>query len=135
MAKDGNGPWENRHDEIHFTLKGGAILDYPVVPYYTISNVQFIPNDNKTELTAKFTVTQVGESQGLASVFLLIGKTRFIDLATTVKQATSSGTTGEVTLTIDLSDLSKEKALFARVGARIKNVDEAVYSTEIYSIR
>ena len=135
VAKDGNGPWENRHDEIHFTLKGGAILDYPVVPYYTISNVQFIPNDNKTELTAKFTVTQVGESQGLASVFLLIGKTRFIDLATTVKQATSSGTTGEVTLTIDLSDLSKEKALFARVGARIKNVDEAVYSTEIYSIR
>ena len=110
-------------------------MDYPVVPYYTISNVQFIPNDNKTELTAKFTVTQVGESQGLASVFLLIGKTRFIDLATTVKQATSSGTTGEVTLTIDLSDLSKEKALFARVGARIKNVDEAVYSTEIYSIR
>ena len=29
VAKDGNGPWENRHDEIHFTLKGGAILDYP----------------------------------------------------------------------------------------------------------
>ena len=135
VAKDGNGPWENRHDEIHFMLKGGAILDYPVIHYYTISDVQFIPNDNKTELTAKFTVTQVGESQGLASVFLLIGKTRFIDLATTVKQATSSGVTGEITLTVDLSDLSKEKALFARVGARIKNVDEAVYSTEIYSIR
>ena len=106
-----------------------------MVPYYKISNVQFIPNVSKTYLTAKFTLTQVGESQGLASVFLLIGKTRFIDLATTVKQVTSSGVTGEVTLPIDLSDLSKERALFARVGARIKNVDEAVYSTEIYSIR
>lgn len=132
VARDNNGPWENRHDTVEIIVSGSTQVDYPVVPYYTITDEQYVMEGNI--LKASFTVTKVGESKGIELVSLMVNKTTFVDLTSNVKQVSSNGNTGKVELSLDLSDIN-EKAIFARVGLKILEVGEPIYSAEVKKLK
>lgn len=135
VAKNGLGPWESRHDTVHVDVKGDTEVNYEVVPYYTISDVKYSLGKDSV-LTATFNVTKVSSSAQPGTVGLLVNKTRFVDLQASIKSTGVPGTTGKVTLTLDLKDkLKSEHYLFARVYVKPGGVDEALYSVDPYQVK
>lgn len=138
VAKDGLGPWENRHDTVYINdVQKMTTVDYPVIPFYTISDERYELSPDSI-LTAKFTVTQVSEQAQVGQMGLLVNKTQFVDLSTNcnLKSTNSVTSTGEATMTLDIKDLMKsQKFLFARVYVKPGGCDEAVYSVEPYRVK
>lgn len=136
VAKDGVGPWENRHDTIHFDVKGNVELDYPVVPYFTISDEQYSLSPDSV-LTATFRVERVSQTAAVQACGLIVNRTRFVDM--TSSDGSVAGIQdgeGNVTATFDLKTLMREqKFLFARVYVKIRDVEEAIYSVEPYQVK
>jgi len=136
VARDANGPWENRHDTVHFSVRGkNIVVDYPVIPFYTISDVQYTIENNI--LKATFNVTEVGESDGIESVSLIVNRTTFVDLnEPTDKTTLPAVSPGNISLSLNIANhLENEHALYARVAVKIRNIQEAVYSNTVYKIK
>lgn len=131
VAKDGAGPWENRHDTIYIDNVGkGIVVDYPVVPYFIIKNEKYELSADSV-LTAKFIVQQVSEQAELSSVGLVVNYTKYIDTSINAGSVSGTGNIGECTLSMDLKDVmkaQKNRHVFARVYVKNKGVDEALYS-------
>lgn len=137
VAKDKNGPWENKHDTINFTVKGSTIQDYTVVPYYTISNETF--NKSGNIVTATFSVDKVSSlSNTIEAVYLFINKTGFVDNSSecNIQNVSVKGNVGNVSISLNLNDNSlNQKFLFARVGLKVSGVSDLVYSTTVGQIK
>ena len=135
VAKDGNGPWENRHDTLIVDVNRNLETDYEVVPYYTISDVNYTVSPDSI-LTAQFTVTQVSENANIGTMGVLVNKTQFVDLTSNVKSTSSPGQTGKISLSMDIKNaLKNERYLFARIFVKNADVDEALYTVDIHQLK
>ncbi len=136
VAKDGIGPWENRHDTVYIDkVNGDMVVDYPVVPYFLIKNVKYTLNEDSV-LMADFTVEQVSEKAKIASAGIVVNKTKFVDLTINLKSAGVSGKVGDISVSVDLKDAMKQQRyLFARVYVKNQDVDQALYSVESYQVK
>lgn len=127
VSRKGNGPWESKQDTIAVTVKGNTKVDYPVTPFYTISNETFTLNGNK--LTATFNINFVSGAQAVDRAILVVNKTIFVDESAQIARVdkTNPGT-GQVTMTLDLSTTVMSNVLLtARVGVKVSG-REAIYS-------
>ncbi len=136
VAKDGVGPWENRHDTIYFDMKGSIELDYPVTPYFTISDEHYSLAPDSV-LTATFRVNRVSDEAVMQACGLIVNRTRFVDMTSSDGSVAGQvDAQGVVTAKFDLKQLMREqKFLFARVYVKIRDVEEALYSVEPYQVK
>lgn len=128
VTRDNNGPWANDRDTVFVTVKGTTEVDLPVKPYFELENVDF--KVEGSTLTATFDIVQTNaiQDRGLGEVTLYVGKTAFIDNGSSVKKVNATApVVGRNTITMDISDLS-DPILLARVGVKIQNVEQHLYS-------
>jgi len=137
VMNNNRGPWVNNPDTVHVTVKGNTVADYPVTPYFTISNVSY--SLSGTTLTASLDVTEVTPGRTVSTVALIVGKTQFVDnsdQAHTNWVRLTNQTPGRITLTIDVSDdLSKQTQLYARVGLQISGISQWLFDTNVQRIK
>lgn len=135
VAKNGIGPWESRHDTVYVDVNGSVQVDYEVIPYFMISEVDYTLTPDSI-LTANFDVIQVSQEAQIASIGIIVNKTRFVDLMSNIQSVSLPGYVGSVNLTIDLKDaMKKEKFLFTRVFVKNAGVDEALYSADVHQLK
>jgi hypothetical protein len=70
-------PWIHDPTRIPVELRGEALLDVPVVPYYVIRNERIVNNNGTIEAT--FDVGQINTTRALEFVGLYVGTTEFVD--------------------------------------------------------
>lgn len=127
VSKSGNGPWISTRDTLRFTVKGNTAVDYPVTPFYIISNENFTLSGNT--LTATFNINHVSGTQSVERAILVVNKTKFVDETAQIKRVDSlNPAMGPVTMTMTLSnEVLANNVLNARVGVKISG-REAIYS-------
>lgn len=135
VHRDGNGPWINSHDTIRITVNGSTNVDYPVKPYYLISNASYKLENNILKIS--FTVEGIETVRSIESISVLINKTRFVDLSSNIKKVNADEVkVGTQEISVDIKDLiNKEKDLYARIALKIQGIEEAVYSTESIQVK
>jgi hypothetical protein len=133
VAKSGTGPWVSSQDTVDVSVRGATACEYPVTPFYTLSNTNFSLNGNV--LTATFTVTAVSGEQQLQRAMLVVNKTSFVDETAQIARADQlTPGTGQMTMTLQLSDAVMSSALLnARVGVQVEG-RQAIYS-EVVKIK
>ena len=76
ITKAGNGPWTSEgRDTIEINLRGTAVQDVEVVPYYLVDNAQITRNGN--QINASFDVNKIAGT-GIDRVMLLLGTTQLL---------------------------------------------------------
>lgn len=135
ITRDNNGPWINDRDTVFVTVKGTTEVSLPVKPYFELENVDFKLNGSTLTATFDIVNTNPKQDRGLGDVTLYVGKTVFIDNGSSVKKAVvPSPVVGRNTFTMDVSDLSNP-VLYARVGVKVNNVDQHLYSVGTVRIK
>ena len=123
VAKNGSGPWVDMGTELYFDVTGDTSVDFPVTPYYVLSNEEYSVDDEGM-LTVSFRVDRGaftlinGKPDALIeSITLYINNTRFVDDVTFRKKVDSANLSiGEQTITVSLKDaeLAEYPVLYAR---------------------
>lgn len=133
VTRSGAGPWVSAQDTVVVTVKGNTTVNYPVTPFYTISNDNISLSGNT--LTATFTITKVTGSLSVETCFLAVNNTAFVDGTAKINRVDKANPgTGQVTLTMTLSESDlAHTTLNARVGVKVAGRD-AIYTT-IYKIK
>jgi len=76
ITKAGNGPWTSEgRDTIEVNLRGHAVQDVEVVPYYLLDDAQMTLNGNRVD--ASFKVNKIA-GHGIDRVFIMLGTTKFL---------------------------------------------------------
>ncbi len=130
VTKDNNGPWVNDRDTIIIQVKGTTSVEYPVKPYFTLSDEKFVLNGNT--LTATFNIDQENaiQNRSIERVTLYVNNTVFVD--NSFKKANkdvSSPIVGNNSVSLDISNISNSVALYARIGIKISGVEQLIYTT------
>lgn len=134
----GNGPWVDQTDTINVEVRGSAIVDVPVDPFFVIKNEQI--KKGSTSIDATFNLQQVNTSRQLERVNLYISSTNIVDAnnqrASAQKVASAITSLNEpVTLRVTLSSLPAAVAgkdfVFARVGVKTLGIQELAYSAPV----
>ena len=129
-TRDGNGPWVNNHESVTVNLKGHTEVNLEVTPYFTISDEQL--SVSGSVMNASFTINRIVPDAKISRVMLLLSKTQFADDVNNLfRQDFSDVASGSVNLSADLSgntEVTKAKALYARVGVLANGADQAIYS-------
>jgi hypothetical protein len=127
VTQSGNGPWATPQDTVKVTVKGDTYVEYPVTPFYTISNENFTLSGNT--LTATFTVNRVTGTQPLERAILVINRTAYVDENANIQRVdrTNPGV-GQITMTMTVTESNLNNVLLnARIGVRIQG-REAIYT-------
>jgi hypothetical protein len=127
VTQSGNGPWATPQDTVKITVKGETYVEYPVTPFYTITNENFTLAGNV--LTATFTINHVTGTQALERAILVINKTSFVDENANIQRVDRMNPgTGQVTMTMTVTEANLNNVLLnARVGVKIQG-REAIYT-------
>jgi hypothetical protein len=133
--RSNTGPWVNSNDSVVVNVSGNTVVDFPVTPYYTLSNVTY--SLNGTTLTATFSITEVTPGRNIDEVALMVNRTQFVgfDSEVRVKKENAANTTGNHTMAMDISGLTAHHKLYARVGLRISNIGQGLYDTKVFEVR
>ena len=133
VRKQNSGPWRNDPDTLVIELRGPQRVDVPVEPFFIIKNDGI--QRNGSTLTATFDVEQVVQGTELERVALYVGNTLFVDARYNAARAERDTSSGPITLTLDLSGVSQNRAyVFARIGVKTKGVEEMLY-TQVQKIQ
>lgn len=128
----GNGPWADNIDSIDVNIRGNAVLDVPVDPYFIVTNESF--QSNGTTVTATFTVEQINQSRPLERVALYLGQTTIVDqnnyvVRTELPASDIADLNGQLTLTLDVpASLLTKGYSFVRIGVKAVGVAEYLYT-------
>jgi len=135
ITVSGNGPWAHSTDTLDIQVKGNTHVDFPVAPYFTISDTDYSLQGNT--LTVRFQLDQIDESRALEEVSLLVNNTTFVDLGNFKAKTTSTEEKpGLVSLSLDVTDqLASSSALFTRVAVKANGITEAIYDTKVEKIK
>ena len=127
VTQSGNGPWATPQDTVKITVKGDTYVEYPVTPFYSISNENITLSGNT--LTATFNVSQVTGTQALERAILVINKTAFVDENANIQRVDRMNPgTGQITMSMTITEANlKNVVLNARVGVKIQG-REAIYT-------
>jgi hypothetical protein len=130
LVRMNGAPWENNTDSIDVEVRGNTIVDVPVVPYFSLSNVSF--QKNGSQVTATFTVNQVSSQRNLKKVYLFLGKTIITDngynIARISKDAASITLGEPTTLSVEIPSANSSSMIFARVGIETDGIGQLIYS-------
>jgi hypothetical protein len=133
------GPWISTSDTVTVEVKGNTAKDFPVKPYYTISNIEYSLNGNI--LKATFDVTAIDDSRSIENIALLVNKTSLVSnqnaghLGETGWVLQSGALPGHHELTLDITDLQSNHALYARVGLQIVGIDQWLFDPSVYKLK
>jgi hypothetical protein len=146
-----NGPWLSTLDTIDIEVRGGATVEVPVTPYYTIRNEQIRHNrtgggPNGT-IEATFTVGMVNTTRQVEWVGLYVGLTTFVDRinSLTIPNAqrerlralvqTQLDARAPITIGVQLpaniyetQSPARREYVFVRVGVKTVGVTEMLFS-------
>lgn len=154
LVRLSGAPWANNTDTIAVNLKGSAIVDVSVKPFFTIANDNISFSAADTSITASFNVTRLDASKAADRVSVHLGLTNFVDAVTNqiplpaanndkapasnyltapstfklfLNPARYSGTSN-TELRRQLTQALQKGYLFARVAVRTTGVAERFYS-------
>lgn len=129
VTKSGNGPWLSSDTAI-VNVNGITSCTLEVIPYFTITNASFALNGSVAVCSAQ--VNQIVSSSSISEIYLLVSKTSFVDEGTYIaRQNMEDPEIGDVTLSMDMgdnSDFASAQHLFARLGVKAAEADQAIYS-------
>ena len=134
VARENNGPWVNISDTVNVDLRGSVSVNYEVNPYFLVNSASLsLSSDNK--LTGNFTINKNVPSATLDYYTVLVSKTAFVDDVSNFYRKDYTSVSGETIQVLeDLSEnetIKTEPALFARIGVRANQADQAIYSEVI----
>jgi hypothetical protein len=128
----GNGPWVDNSDTLNVEVRGSAVVDVPVQPYYLIRNETFGKSGN--EVTATCKVDQISGNRAVERVILYLGATQFVDSNNNVGRIEKSGTeVADLRETISFSTalpsaVANKGYCFARIAVKTVGVAEMLYT-------
>jgi len=136
----GQGPFVNLvndktgSDTVLVHVKGDQAFNIEVLPYYMIREPQFSVSDST--VTASCGVEKIitdTRAKDIQSISLYIGKTKFLDQRTSIATATvnAGGKTDmdNIALSAGIPALVPvQQYVFARIGIKIKSVEEMIFS-------
>jgi hypothetical protein len=121
-------------DTLFISINGNQQLDVEVMPYYMIRSPKFNAGENKVSVTLGLEkiITDVN-AKDIESISLYINKTEFVSRATNVGAVDIAGTEindlNSINLSANIPVLSPlQNYIFARVGVKIKGVEDMVFS-------
>lgn len=121
-------------DTLFVKLAGNQALDVEVTPYYMIRTPQFSGGESKVNVSLKLEKILTGaEGKDIERVSLYVNKTDFVARATNVAVTDVPGADikdlNAINLTAAVPTLSPaQNYVFARVGVKIKDVEDMVFS-------
>jgi hypothetical protein len=136
----GRGPFKTivkdpaAKDTLFVNLSGNQKLDVEVTPYYMIRTPQFSGGESKVSVSLKLEKILTGaEGKDIERVSLYVNRTDFVSRATNVAVTDMPGADvkdlNAVNLTANVPTLSPaQQYVFARVGVKIKDVEDMVFS-------
>lgn len=136
----GRGPFKTvqkdaaTKDTLYVTVSGSQKLDVEVIPYYMIRTPQFSGGESKVNASIKLDKILTGaEGKDIESVSLYVNKTDFVSRATNVVVTDVAGANIKDLNAISLSAtvpalVPAQNFVFARVGVKIKDVEDMVFT-------
>lgn len=133
VAKTEGGPAK---DTILLNMSGNKEMDIEVLPYYMIRSAQFAQANGQVNATVKIEkIITDANAKNIESVSLYINKTAFVgaggNLQVRRKDSTVSAATdlNNLQLTVPIPNITPtQNYVFARVGVKIANVEDRLYS-------
>ena len=128
----GNGPWADNSDTINVQVRGNAVVDVPVDPYFILKNETIQKNGN--DIRATVTLQQVNTTKGLELVRIFLFGTTIVDhvnqVATgTVNASAITDMTQPVNLSVAIpASLAGKDYVYARIGVKTVGVPEYLYT-------
>ncbi len=121
-------------DTLFINLNGSQTLNVEVLPYYMIRNPKFNGGEGKVSvsLALEKVITDVN-AKDIERISLFVNKTELVSRANNVSVADMAGADvknlANVSLVTTVPALSpKQNYVYARVGVKIKNVEDMVFS-------
>ncbi len=134
------GPWKTivkdaiAKDTTFVTLNGNQKLDIEVMPYYMIRNARITGGEKKVNATIGLEKILTGaEAKDVERVSLIISRTQFVSRANNVGITNMNGADvkdlNNISLSVNVPTISPaQDFVFARVGVKIKDVEDMVFS-------
>ncbi|MGN6801870.1 MAG: DUF3823 domain-containing protein [Ginsengibacter sp.] len=141
IIPNGQGPfiWKQdssgNPDSLAITLNGNQTVDLEVTPYYMIRNTQISANGGT--VTATFKVEKIITDSALAKnierVSLYINNTQFVSGGDNIAVQDMAGSDitdpNNITLSVTVPSITPtQNYIFARVGLKIANVEDMIFS-------
>lgn len=126
-------PWVFSSDTINVEVRGSNLLNVPISPYYILDNVDFQLKDG-AEINADFNLRQISNNENLEYVRLYLGNTIILDQNVNIKSATINASemmdlSNTFSLPIEIPSSADRSYVFARLGVKVKDVAELLYSS------
>lgn len=136
ITRPNNGPWVDKRDTMVVNVKGNTAFDLQVTPYFTISGANI--SLSGTNVNASFTINQIVSTAEVEKVYLVLGKTHFVDeINNAYRQDFEDFGPGSVQVSGDYStsnDAKQAKFLYGRVGVKTVGVEQAIFS-EVFQLK
>ncbi|WP_373516099.1 DUF3823 domain-containing protein [Persicitalea sp.] len=135
-----DGPWKTitkdaaAKDTTFVNLNGDQQVDIEVLPYYMIRNAKFSKEPKKVSSTFDVEKIITGvDAKDIERVSLIISRTQFVaranNIAITNKEGADVKGKTNFSLSVDVPTVSPaQDFVFARVGVKIKEVEDMVFS-------
>lgn len=128
------GPFMAKADTTLIELPEQNSINLEVTPYYLVQNAQF--SSNGQMVSANFSIEKVindSNAKDIDKVFLYINKTSFVDKSNNIKNTALAGggitNPGSVSMDVEIPELNPTQSyVFARVGLKIKGVEDMIFS-------
>lgn len=135
-----DGPWKTlmkdatAKDTTFVALNGNQQVDIEVMPYYMIRNAKISGGEKKVGATFSLEKIITGaDARDVERVSLLISRTQFVSRANNIgitnKEGADVKDKTSFSLSVDVPTISPaQDFVFARVGVKIKDVEDMVFS-------
>lgn len=141
----GQGPFmanaintKDNSDTLILNVNGNTVQDIEVVPYYMIRNSEFSVIQDST-ISATCSLEKIitdANAKDVENITLYVNKTYFVDNNNNVTTASIDGS--EITSMDDINLkavvpylIPSQKYVFARIGLKIKNVEDRIFSSVV----
>ena len=140
----GNGPWVNTTDTLTVNVSGATSVDFPVTPYYTITNASVSYNGGVNApagaIQATFGINAVAGGADVEYAALYVSTTNFVDRTNRVAGVEQTptqlgGIAGTKSLTVNLPanirltpSPEPRTEVQARIGLKIAGVSEMIFT-------
>lgn len=140
IIPSGQGPFrsqtvsETNSDTLLVQLQGSQNLDIEVIPYYMIRDFQFSVTGNTVSANVDLEQIITDENaQDVEYVEHYISKTNFVDVRTSISNSSISGADisdiNDISLSTEVPDMTpSQDYVFTRVGVKINNVEDMIFS-------
>ncbi len=136
----GRGPFRtivqdaSKKDTVFVTVNGTQQLDISVEPYYLIKSATFSGGEKKVSVTAALEkIIKDVDAKEIENVTLYINQGQFVSRATNIGSKSIGGAEianlTSINLTVDVPTiLPTQSYVYARIGVKIKNVEDMLFS-------